>query len=388
MRAIFIVMDSSGVGELPDAGAFGDKGSNTIGHIVQKYPDIKIDNLIDMGLGSIDGIEYIKASSNVIGCYGKMAEKSNGKDTTVGHWELAGVVTEDPFPTYPNGFPDEILNVFEKEIEKKVIGNCVASGTAIIEKFGEEHVKTGRPILYTSADSVFQIAAHEDIISIEELYKMCEFARKILVGKHKVARVIARPFLGDIGEFYRTKNRKDFSVEPTSDTMLNLIEKAGQTVDCVGKIEDIFCGSGVTHSVHTKNNMDGVDKTLQYMDNVKEGLIFTNLVDFDMTFGHRRDVEGYKNALEEFDKRIPEIYSKLNDDDIFIISADHGCDPTMKGSDHTREYVPVLVYGKSFKSGVNLSVRTSFCDIASTILEFLKIENKIQGNSFLSDISN
>ena len=385
-RVILIVLDSLGIGELPDAKEYGDAGSHTLDHIYEVCGGLKIDRLEALGLGNINGVNTLNKVSNPIGAFGKLMEESKGKDTVTGHWEIAGVVLEEPLNTYPNGFSDKIINKFLSKVNKKgVIGNCVASGTAIIEEFGDEHVKTGFPIIYTSADSVFQIAAHEEVISVEELYKMCEIAREMLVGEDLVGRVIARPFLGESGNYYRTSNRHDYSLDPFSKTMLEFLKESGKEVATVGKISDIFNGKGVTSSVHIKNNMDGVDKTLECMDTVKEGLIFTNLVDFDMLFGHRNDAIGYGKALEEFDNRLEEIYSKMNDEDILILTADHGCDPTAPGTDHSREHIPVLVYGKNVKP-VEISTRTSFTDIGKTVLEYLEVENDLNGKSFAKDI--
>jgi phosphopentomutase len=387
MRAIVIVLDSFGVGELPDASLFGDKGSDTFGNIVKKIPNIKIDNLNELGLGNIDDVKGISKCDKPIGCYAKMAESSAGKDTTVGHWELAGVITQTAFPTYPNGFPADVMQAFEKAIGRKTIGNYSSSGTVVLDELGEEHVQTGSPIIYTSADSVFQIAAHEDVITIDELYKMCEIAREVLGEEHEVARIIARPFIGEAGNYSRTKNRKDFSVDPPSKTVLEFIKEAGQSVAAVGKIEDIFCGIGITESIHTKNNMDSVDKTIEFMNTIENGLIFSNLVDFDMMYGHRNDVVGYANALEEFDKRLPEIYENLKEDDILFITADHGCDPTMPGTDHSREFVPVLVYGHKVNRGINFGIRKTFADIAATIAQYLEVKADISGESFLEQIT-
>lgn len=388
MRAILIVLDSVGIGELPDANLYNDAGSNTLGNIKKVIKDMDLKNLNKIGLSSIDGGESLSdvKINNTTGSFCKLAELSKGKDTTVGHWEIAGVITEKPFPTYPNGFPKEILDKFEEKTGKKVIGNCVASGTEIIEKLGDQHVKTGDLILYTSADSVFQIAAHEDIVPIEKLYYYCNVAREILTGPHAVSRVIARPFVGTSGNYTRTKNRRDFSLKPSGKTMLNYIQEAGKEVAAVGKIEDIFSGEGVTQAVHIKNNMDGVDQTLNYMKTVKDGLIFTNLVDFDMVYGHRNDYVGYANALVDFDNRVPEIIDNLRDDDVLFITADHGCDPTTESTDHSREYIPLLIYGNNIKSGVNLGIRNTFSDIASTILEYLNVDGKVAGESFLKYI--
>ncbi|EYE87449.1 phosphopentomutase [Fervidicella metallireducens AeB] len=385
-RVTLIVLDSVGIGELPDAELYGDSGSNTMGNISKHLGGLNLKNMQKLGLGNIDGIEGFNPVSNPLGCYGRSLEKSKGKDTTTGHWEIAGLILETPFPTYPDGFPDEVIKEFEKRIGRKTLGNKPASGTAIIEELGDEHVKTGYPIVYTSADSVFQIAAHEEVISLDKLYEMCETAREILVGEHGVGRVIARPFIGKSGEYKRTSNRKDFSRKPFKKTILNYIADNGLDVCAVGKIEDIYGGYGITKAVHTKNNMDGVDKTLEFMKENSKGLIFTNLVDFDMQYGHRNDIAGYAKALEEFDNRVPEIIENLRDDELLIITADHGCDPTTESTDHSREYIPILVYGKMIKPGINLGTRTSFSDIGKTIGELLGIENDIEGTSFAKEI--
>ncbi|MDK2793736.1 MAG: phosphopentomutase [Caldanaerobacter sp.] len=341
-RVILIVLDSVGVGELPDAYKFGDEGTNTLGHVVEKT-GIKLPTMEKLGLGNIIPLKTVAPNPNAIGAYGKMAEKSAGKDTTTGHWEIAGLIVEKPFPTYPEGFPKEIIEEFEKRIGRKVLGNKPASGTEIIKELGEEHIKTGYPTVYTSADSVFQIAAHEEVIPLEELYRMCEIAREILKGDHAVGRVIARPFIGSPGNFVRTANRKDFSLKPFGPTVLDMLKEAGYQVYAVGKIEDIFAGQGITDSIHTGNNDEGITATIEAMDAVKKGIIFTNLVDFDMVYGHRNDVNGYAKALKHFDERLPEIMLRLKEEDLLIITADHGCDPTTPGTDHTREYVPLLV---------------------------------------------
>lgn len=386
-RCILIVLDSVGIGEMPDANEYGDKGSNTLGNIYKKCNGINIPKLRELGIGNINGGEILGKVDNPIGSFGKAAEKSKGKDTVTGHWEMSGVILETPLNTYPNGFSDEIINEFkEKTGVKGILGNKVASGTAIIEELGEEHVKTGFPIIYTSADSVFQIAAHEDIIPLEELYKMCEIARKMLVGNNTVGRVIARPFIGEKGNFKRTSNRRDYSLDPFGKTMLEYIKENNMKVAAVGKIEDIFNKKGITDAVHIKNNMDGVDKTLDYMDTINDGLIFTNLVDFDMLYGHRNDPEGYKKALEDFDNRLDEIKSKLKNEDILIITADHGCDPTTSSTDHSREYIPILIYGNNIKQGINIGIRSSFTDIGCTILDYLGINNNIKGTSFLKEV--
>lgn len=385
-RAIIIVLDSVGMGELPDAQKYGDKGSNTIANIAARIKDFSLPNLQQLGLGNIENMEGIKAVNNPKGCYGRMAEKSAGKDTTTGHWELSGIILERPFPVYPKGFPIEIIEAFEKAINTKVIGNVAASGTEIIKTLGDEHVRTGCPIVYTSADSVFQIAAHEDVISIEKLYEMCSKAREILKGEHAVGRVIARPFTGNSGEYKRTERRRDFSLEPTGKTILDYAKDKGYEVRAVGKIEDIFSKRGITHAVHTHNNSEGVDKTLEYLNENFEGILFTNLVDFDMLYGHRNDAEGYAKALVEFDKRLPEIIKALKDEDILFITADHGCDPTTESTDHSREYVPLVVYGKGLKQNIDLGTRSSFSDIATTIAQYLEITNELPGESFFDKI--
>lgn len=384
-RVILVVLDSVGIGELPDAASFGDEGSDTIGNIAKKINGFDLPNLRKLGLGNIDnGGHGLDTVDSPIGVYGKAMEVSKGKDTTTGHWEIAGIQLEKPFPTYPEGFPKEIINAFESKIGTKTLANCTASGTEIIQRLGDEHVKTGYPIVYTSADSVFQIAAHEDVYPIEKLYEMCRIAREILCGEHAVGRVIARPFIGKDGEYKRTSNRRDFSVEPTSKTILNVIKDNGLDVCAVGKIEDIFAGSGITDAVHTKNNMEGVDRTLDYMKQDNKGIIFTNLVDFDMLFGHRNDVHGYANALKEFDMRLPEIMDNMKDDDVLIITADHGCDPTTPSTDHSREHIPVLVYGKKLKRNVNLGVLKTYADIGKTTLDLLGLDADIKGESFAS----
>lgn len=381
-RVTILVMDSVGIGALPDAEKFGDLGANTLGNISKVMGGIKLPNLVQLGLGNIDEIEGVDGIPNPIGSFGRSMEISNGKDTTTGHWEIAGLYIEKPFKTYPNGFPKEIISKFEELTGRKALGNKPASGTEIIEELGQEHMKTGNPIVYTSADSVFQIAAHEEVIPLDELYKMCSIAREILKGEDQVARVIARPFIGELGNFTRTPNRRDYSLDPFEKTVLDFASDAGYDVMAVGKIEDIFNGKGITKEVHTKDNMDGVDKTIEYLKTNTKGIIFTNLVDFDAKFGHRRNPKGYKEALEEFDLRVPEILNNLKDRDMLIIIADHGNDPTYKGTDHTREYVPVLVYGKNVKGGVNLGTRETFADVAATIADILDLEKPKIGTSF------
>lgn len=379
-----IVLDSVGIGELPDANKYGDEGSNTLGNIIKKTKGVKLNNLNNLGLGAIEGVEGLDSINNIIGIYGRLAESSAGKDTTTGHWEIGGIILKEPFPTFPDGFPEELILKYEMLIGTKTLGNKVASGTVIIDELGEEHMKTGYPIIYTSADSVFQIAAHEDIIPINRLYEICEIARGILKDKYAVGRVIARPFIGRPGAFSRTSNRKDFSLKPVDKTMLDFIKEAGMEVMAVGKIEDIYSGQGITRSIHTSDNMDGIDKTIEFMKEHKKGLIFTNLVDFDMKYGHRNDAEGYARALEEFDNRLPEIIENLSDDEVLMITADHGCDPTTASTDHSREYVPILIYGKMIKNGVNLGTRKTFADIGATIMNLLGLEGLNNGESFAS----
>ncbi|AUN15358.1 phosphopentomutase [[Clostridium] sordellii] len=385
-RVIWMVIDSVGIGALPDSEKFGDVNVNTLGNIVKAYKDIQLPNMIKLGLSNIDGIDSLDSIDNPIGSFGRASEVSKGKDTTTGHWEMTGVLVETPFKTYENGFPKEIIDEFERKTNRKVIGNKPASGTAILDELGEQQMKTGEVIVYTSADSVFQIAAHEEIIPLEELYKMCEIAREIMMGENAVARIIARPFVGKPGAFERTSNRRDYSLSPFEDTVLDTIKKSNLDVIGVGKIEDIFNKQGITEAIHTKDNMDGVDQTINYMKKENKGLIFTNLVDFDSKYGHRRDVEGYKKALEEFDARIPEIIDNMKDDDILIINADHGNDPTYKGTDHTREYIPVLVYGKNINKGYNLGTRKSFADIGATVADILNVDLPKHGESFKSEI--
>ena len=388
-RAIIIVLDSVGIGELPDAAAYGDIGSNTLVNIKKVKPDMDLKNMCSLGLGNIDGkdISLLGKIDNPQGCFGKMAEKSVGKDTTTGHWEMAGVITEKPFPTFTeNGFPKELMAQFEKAIGTKTLGNYAASGTEIIKVLGAEHMKTGYPIVYTSADSVFQVAAHEDVISVSKLYEICQTAREILTGEWGVARVIARPFIGTEGNFTRTKHRKDFSLPPTGTTILDLAKQKGLEVTAIGKIEDIFEHRGMTTTDHTTNNIDGIEKTIEYIKKEFEGILFTNLVDYDMIYGHRNDVEGYKNALVYFDQKLPEILDSLKQVDILFITADHGCDPTTQSTEHSREYVPLLVYGKNIKKNVNLGIRNTFADLGQTVSDYLDLKANFAATSFLGDI--
>lgn len=380
-KVILIVLDSAGIGELPDAKNYGDEGSNTISNIALKRGKLNIPNLIKLGLGNIEGVHSLDKVQSPVGAYGRALEKSKGKDTTTGHWEISGVILDKPFPTYPNGFPDDLIREFESRIGTKIIGNKPASGTEIIKELGDIHVKTGYPIVYTSADSVFQIAAHENVIPVNRLYDICGIARAMLTGEHSVSRVIARPFVGVSGEYKRTESRRDFSIKPVKPTMLDFIKDAGLNVKAVGKIEDIFSGEGITESVHTTNNNDGIEQTITYASEDFKGLIFTNLVDFDMLYGHRNDVEGYAKALEYFDSNLPRIIKAMGNNDILIITADHGCDPTTPSTDHSREYIPILVYGKTVKPNP-LGTRKSFADIGRTVCDLLGVNANICGDSF------
>lgn len=387
-RAIIIVADSLGIGYAPDAEMYGDKGSNTLGHILKKMPNISIENLKNMGLCRIDGLEEFENNHNrkIIAAFGKMKEISAGKDTTTGHWEIAGIKTDIPFKTYPNGFPEEFIKTFEQAIGRKTVGNISISGTEIIEKYGPHHEKTGDVIVYTSEDSVFQIAANTDIISLEELYDICLKARKLLVGDWACARVIARPYIIENGKRVRTADRHDYSVSPPQRTMLDLIKESGKRVHGIGKIKDIFNGCGIVTSVSTKSNDDGMDKTIEALQDDFTGLIFTNLVDFDSKYGHRRNVLGYGKAIEEMDKRLPEIMEAMKEEDILFICADHGNDPEFTGFNHTREYVPLLVYGKKIKAGVKLGTRETFADISATVCDYLGIKDTGVGRSFMKEL--
>ena len=380
-----MILDSAGIGEMPDAGDWGDAGADTLGNIL-KTRKVNLPHLQKLGLGNIKSLHNLPAIENPIGNFGKCALKSNGKDTTTGHWEIAGIILEKAFPTFPKGFPERIINEFVQKAEVPgVLANVAASGTEIIRQFGEEHVKTGKPIVYTSADSVFQIAAHEEIIPIEKLYEICEIARKILDGEDQVGRVIARPFLGaSADDFKRTENRHDYAVAPPAN-LLPILQGNGYDVVCIGKIASIYDSLGVTEDLKAKNNEQSIEQTINAVNAESKGLIFSNLVDFDMLYGHRRDAEGYAKALEEFDKRLPEILDALKENDLFIITADHGNDPTAKGSDHTREYAPLLVYGKSARQNVNLGTRGSLADIGQTIAENFGLRLQ-DGTSFLNEI--
>lgn len=369
-RIILIVLDSFGIGPMPDCLNFGDENPNTLKSI-SKSKEFHIPNLIKMGLGSIDGVDSVEKTDTPFGVFGKMAEKSNGKDTTVGHWEISGVISNEPLPTYPMGFPKEVIEEFERLCGVKTICNMPYSGTQVIYDYGREHLKTGNLIIYTSADSVFQIAAHTDIVPIEKLYEYCQIARRLLSGKHGVGRVIARPFEGKFPDFKRTSQRRDFSLEPNGKTMLDTLYENGFDVISVGKIYDIFAGRGITEKAKTSSNFEGIQKTLEYMDKDFNGLLFTNLVDFDMLYGHRNDIDGYASALSEFDNYLPKIMNKMRDDDLLIITADHGCDPGDTSTDHTREYVPLLLYHKDCVPK-NLGTKESFTFVSEVILKVLK----------------
>lgn len=385
-RLIWIVLDSCGIGAAPDAARYGDSDvhSNTLLHIAQAVNGLDAPNLRKLGLGNIHDIPGLE-NREPIASYGKMQEQSFGKDTTNGHWEFVGVVLRDPLPVYPNGFPDEIIKPFEEYVGKDVLCNRPASGTVVIEQFGEEHVKTGRPIVYTSADSVFQIAAHEEVVPVEVLYDWCEFARNLLTGPHGVGRVIARPFVGTPGSFTRTHHRKDFSLT-FGETVLNRVAKAGLPVCGIGKIYDIYGGSGITESIHTENNEDGMNQLATQMGKQDKGIIYINLVDFDALYGHRNNPVGFARAVEAFDKRLPEVLDKMVPGDVLCITADHGCDPTTEGTDHSREYVPVLMYKHGQSQGKNLGVRSTFADLGATVAEFFSVEGPPIGQSFLADI--
>ncbi|MDI9413835.1 MAG: phosphopentomutase [Bacillota bacterium] len=385
-RIVAIVLDSVGVGELPDAHLYGDEGSNTLGNVATATGGLNMPISGDLGLGNIIPILGVPRNEKPRGAWGKMSEVSKGKDTTTGHWEIAGLNLDSPFPTYPHGFPEEVISEFEQRIGRKIIGNYAASGTVIIEELGEEHLKTGFPIVYTSADSVFQVAAHEEVVPLEQLYEWCEIAREILQGKHAVGRVIARPFIGEIGSFVRTSNRYDYSLLPFKPTVLDALMDAHINVFGVGKISDIFGGQGIAESYPTKSNDEGIDVILELLASKREDcLIFANLVEFDMLYGHRNDPVNYGKALERFDERLPEILDRLEQQDILLILADHGCDPTTPGTDHSREYVPLLVAGNQVQP-INLGIRGTFADVAATIADFFAVEYETIGKSFYKEI--
>ncbi|HHY46667.1 MAG TPA: phosphopentomutase [Firmicutes bacterium] len=391
-RIFLIIMDGTGVGELPDAGKYGDTGSNTLVNTAKAVGGLSVPTLESLGLARIAAMagEVIPGVSDIPaprGAFGRMAELSAGKDTTTGHWEISGIILNRPFPTYPDGFPEEVISAFEEAIGRKVLGNKPASGTEIIEELGEEHMRTGYPIVYTSADSVFQIAAHEDVIPVQELYEMCKKARAILTGEHNVGRVIARPFVGRPGHFERTERRRDFSIPPPEKTMLDYIMEAGLPVVGVGKIEDIFAHRGLTESFHTGSSDESMEETLRIAtDGPYEGLIFTNCVDFDTLYGHRNDSKGFALALERLDAQLSDLIKVMREDDALFITADHGCDPTTSSTDHSREYVPLLVTGAHIRPGVSLGTRSSFADAGKTICQLLGVNEMKTGTSFMREI--
>ena len=383
-RFTVIVLDSFGVGALPDAAEFDDAGAFTLGHIRESV-GLNVPNMAKLGLYNIPGLNYPDAEKNPTGAFGKCAERSHAKDTTIGHFEIAGLVVESPFRVFGEHFPDRIINELERRIGTKVIGNYPASGTEIIQVLGDEHVRTGYPIVYLSADSLMQIAMHEDVIPLERQYEICQIARELMMGDDTVSRIICRPFIGGNGKYTRTENRRDFSVDPPGETVLDLLKENGKDVIAVGKIEDIFNHRGITVTDHTKNNATGIESTIDFLKKDFDGFLFVNLVDFDMLYGHRRNPEGYRDALEYFDSNLPKIQSLLHDDDILVITADHGCDPTYKGTDHTREYTPLIVCGPKVGHGVNLGIRESFSDIAATIAEYFGLTWHT-GKSFLGEV--
>ena len=382
-RVFLIVLDSFGIGEMPDAAKYGDEGSNTLG-TVAKSPEFSMPNMEKLGLFNIDGVTAKAPYAAPEGVFARMTEQSAGKDTTTGHWEIAGLISKKPMPTFPNGFPQEMLDEFSKAVGRKVLCNKPYSGTQVIQDYGDEHRKTGALIVYTSADSVFQIAAHEDVVPVEELYRDCEIARQMLQGDLGVGRVIARPFVGtSSGNYTRTSRRHDFSLEPPQDTMLDVLKEAEYDVIGVGKINDIFAGKGITEFVRTQDNADGIEKTLEYMERDFNGLCFVNLVDFDMLYGHRNDVPGYAKALTYFDQQLPKILAAMDPEDVLMITADHGCDPGTPSTDHSREYTPFVMYGKKLPHGKNMGTRGSFSDIGATVLDYFGLSGNIAGESML-----
>lgn len=383
-RVFLIVLDSCGIGEMPDAHEFGDRDCNTLKRI-SKSKFFSCENTFKMGIGNIDGCGYLGKNNKPTAAVARLAESSRGKDTTTGHWEIAGLISNKPMPTYPNGFPDEIIKEFSMQTGRGVLCNKPYSGTEVIKDYGNEHIKTGDLIVYTSADSVFQIAAHEEVIPLDTLYEYCKIARKILCGDHAVGRVIARPFETVNGEFNRTANRHDFSLEPFGKTMLDAISESGKTVYAVGKIYDIFAGRGITEHVFTHSNTEGMQKATEALMKDFEGLCFINLVDFDMLYGHRQDTDGYAKAFSEFDKLLPEFMSKMRKDDILMITADHGCDPGDESTDHSREYVPLIIYGENIKP-IPLGTRQTFADISATVTEYLGVPFETVGKSCLKEI--
>lgn len=383
-RVFLIVLDSVGIGEMPDAAEYGDAGSNTL-LAASKSMYFSMPNMRKLGFFNIDGVNIGEKEAVPAGSFARMKELSRGKDTTIGHWEIAGVVSEAPLPVYPNGFPKSVISEFKKKTNRGVLCNKPYSGTEVIRDYGEKHLHTGDLIVYTSADSVFQIAAHEKIVPVEKLYEYCKTAREMLQGKHGVGRVIARPFTGEPGKFVRTSRRHDFSLEPPKTTMLDQLKAEGYDVLSVGKIIDIFAERGITEYVRTAGNEEGIEKTLEFMEKDFEGLCFTNLVDYDMLYGHRNDVDGYAKALTYFDAQIPKLLGRMRKDDVLMITADHGCDPSTESTDHSREYTPFLMVGETVPSGINYGTREGFCDIAATILDYFGLQPECQGLSMLSN---
>jgi phosphopentomutase len=382
-RVILIVLDGVGAGAAPDAAAYGDEGAHTLAHVAEAAGGLRVPNLEALGLGHLSALAGVRRTGQPDGCFGRMAQLSRGKDSTTGHWEMTGVVLDTPFPTYPNGFPKEVIDAFQQAIGRKTLGNYAASGTTIIQDMGLQHLQTGSPIVYTSADSVFQVAAHERVIPVEELYGMCRAARRILAPPYQVARVIARPFTGEPGAFTRTEGRRDFSVEPPAQTLLDYLKAGGYPVIGIGKIEDLFKGRGLTRALPTRSDTATVEEVLRSLRSVPRGLIFANLIEFDMLHGHRNDAAGFARALQAFDARLPDIIGGMRQDDLLFITADHGNDPTMPGTDHTREHAPLLVYGSRVARGVNLGTRKSFADLGQTVAEALGVRRLAWGESFL-----
>ncbi len=385
-RAILVVLDGVGAGANPDAATYGDEGASSLEHCAQAIGGLALPSLGSIGLGNITPILGTPPQEHASGSYGRMASAAAGKDSTTGHWEMTGVVLQKPLPTYPHGFPADIVTQFEQAIGRKVVGNIVASGTEVIKEFGEEHMRTGSPILYTSADSVFQVAAHQEIIALDTLYKMCETARTLLTGENAVGRVIARPFIGTPEAFQRTEHRRDFSLAPLGTTLLDQLKKAGKDVIGLGKIEDLFAGRGLTQADHTETNRDGMAATLRWLERDFEGLLFVNLVEFDMLWGHRRDSQGYAQALRDVDNWFVQVQQAMRPDDVIFFTADHGVDPTYRGTDHTRECVPLLAYGQPLRAGVNLGTRPTFADLGQTLAEMFNVEKLAAGTSFARDL--
>ncbi|MEY8355081.1 phosphopentomutase [Lachnospiraceae bacterium 54-53] len=385
-RIFLIVLDSFGIGEAPDADKFHDAGSNTLGTIA-KAEEYHTPNLKKLGLFNIDGVSAGEREEKPLGSYGRMTERSQGKDTTIGHWEIAGIISEEPLPTYPEGFPDEVLNEFRKQTGRGILCNRPYSGTDVIRDFGKEHVETGDLIVYTSADSVFQIASHEEVVPLEELYRYCRIAREILKGKHGVGRVIARPFVGEYPEYQRTSHRHDFSLIPPKTTMLDCLEKAGYDTIGIGKIYDIFAGKSIQKTTSIVNNTDGMVKTLETQKEDFHGICFVNLVDFDMVYGHRNDVKGYARAATEFDVQLGQFMEAMRPEDVLIITADHGCDPGTPSTDHSREYTPMIIYGAGIRAGVSIGTRETFADIAATVLDLFGVKGDVAGTSFLNEVA-